>query len=168
MNRIRRTPASPRSTQRGLMLIGLLIMMLFTSVLAMMALDFWATTRQREREAELLFVGDQIRQAIRRYYFAAPSGQQRVLPQSLQDLVEDTRSTITQHHLRRVYADPISGDIEWGLVMRGDRLAGVYSQSDAKPIKQTGFEFANAAFEGKETYRDWVFLFLPPTQTRRR
>jgi type II secretory pathway pseudopilin PulG len=162
-----RSAAAGRGRQRGLMLVGLLILMFLTGVLAMTGLDVWATTRQREREAELLFVGDQYRQAIRRYYFAAGNGQTPELPAKLEELLDDNRFPVPAHHLRRLYADPITGSTEWGLVMRGDRIVGVHSLSEATPLKQAGFDRVNASFEARTAYKDWVFLFIPPATRRR-
>ena len=123
-------------------------------------------TRRHDKEVQLLYAGDQYRQAIRRYYFAAPRGQARMLPSTLEDLLDDTRSTVTQHHLRRLYPDPITGG-DWALLMQGDRIAGVYSPSDAEPLKRTGFEPADSTFEDKKTYREWVFAFSPGRSGRR-
>lgn len=162
-----RTPKAPRP-QQGIVLVILLIAMLFASVLALAGAEAWATTRAREREAELLWVGDQYRQAIRHYYYATPSGQTRTLPAQLADLVDDNRYPTPVHHLRRLYPDPLTGSTEWGLLQSGDRIAGVYSLSEAKPIKQTGFEVADASFEARDSYKDWVFSFVLPASLRRR
>jgi hypothetical protein len=90
-----------------------------------------------------------------------------MLPASLEDLLDDKRSPVPLRHLRRLYADPITGSNDWGLSMRGDRIAGVYSKSEDLPMKQAGFETANAGFEGRQTYREWAFLFVPPVPKRR-
>ncbi|MFZ2652036.1 MAG: type II secretion system protein [Burkholderiaceae bacterium] len=151
----------------GIVLVGLLIVMAFSAALAMSAAEVWATSRQRERELELLFVGDQYRQAIRRYYFAVPKAQARVLPARLEDLLLDERFPVPVRHLRRLYPDPITGSTEWGLAMRGERIVGVHSLSPATPIKQAGFGHANAVFEARSAYREWVFLFVPPAAAQR-
>ena len=153
--------------QSGLVMLALLLALLLSAVLMMQAAETWVTTLKREREAELLFVGAQYRLAIRRYYLGAPSGQPRRFPAQLEDLLEDTRYPVPVQHLRRLYADPITGTADWGLVRSGDRIAGVYSQSQDKPLKQTGFEPANVAFEGRDAYKEWVFMFVPPPVRRR-
>jgi len=154
--------------QRGVVLVALLLAMMFTAVLALAGAETWATTLRREREVELLFVGAQYRQAIRAYYFGAPPGQARVLPARLEDLLEDRRHLVPTRYLRRLYPDPISGTADWGLALRGDRIAGVYSRSDATPLKQTNFDRADSAFEGRGAYKDWVFQYVPPAQPIRR
>ena len=65
-------------------------------------------------------------------------------------------------HLRRLYPDPITGKEEWGFVKSADGgFAGVYSLSEAAPLKSAGFAVRDAAFEGKTKYSDWQFVFGP-------
>ncbi len=65
-------------------------------------------------------------------------------------------------HLRRLYPDPITGKDEWGLVKADDGgIAGVYSTSEAAPLKTGGFAVRDASFEGKTKYADWQFVFAP-------
>jgi type II secretory pathway pseudopilin PulG len=145
--------------RRGVMLLGLLIGLALAGIGLMAMVDNWALQRQREREAQLLFVGEQYRQAIRHYYYGAPNGQPRQLPASLQDMLEDDRFPTPVRHLRRLYPDPLTGSSDWGELRVGDRLAGIYSRSDAQPLKQAGFAPAQAGFAGMEHYQDWVFAF---------
>jgi type II secretory pathway pseudopilin PulG len=152
--------ATPRS--HGIMLLGLLISLALGSIGLMAMVDNWALERQRQREQDLLFVGDQYRQAIRRYYFGAPAGQARQLPLNLEALLEDERYPMPMRYLRRLYPDPITGSSEWGEVRMGDRLVGVYSKSEAAPIKRAGFAPAYDSFKDKESYQDWAFVFTVP------
>jgi type II secretory pathway pseudopilin PulG len=151
-----RLPARPREP-RGVVLLALLLTLALGGIAAMAALDVWSLARQRMQEEELLFVGDQYRRAIQRYYFGAPQGTGRVLPESLEDLLEDDRYPVPVHHLRRLYPDPISGGTEWGVLRIGGRVAGVYSLSQQVPVKQAGFAQGYEQFGDKEAYRDWVF-----------
>jgi type II secretory pathway pseudopilin PulG len=152
-------PARPQRRQRGVVLIGLLLVMALSGMWLMAAVDLWTLVRQREREQELLFAGDAYRQAIRQYYFGAPPGVPRSLPRSLEVLLEDDRYPRPVHHLRRLYPDPMTGSTQWGERRLGDFLVGVYSLSEAPPIKQAGFAAADAGFEDKRRYKDWVFTF---------
>jgi len=147
---------------RGVILMALLIGLALSGIALMAAVDVWSIARQREREQELLFVGDQYRQAIRRYYYAAPSGTPRVLPASLDALLEDDRYPVPVRHLRRTYFDPMTGNAEWGVLRDGDRITGVYSLSEAPPLKQAGFAPAYENFATQTRYRDWVFAFAVP------
>jgi type II secretory pathway pseudopilin PulG len=146
---------------RGIVLLALLVALALLAIGLMSAVDVWALSRQREREQELLFVGDQYRQAIRRYYSAAPGGAQRGYPPSIEVLLEDDRFPIPVRHLRRAYPDPITGKAEWGLLKAGDRILGVYSLSEAAPIKQAGFPPIYQIFKDATSYKDWVFAYVP-------
>lgn len=117
----------------------------------------WQTAAQREKEAELLFVGDQFRRAIESYYRRTP-GPDKQLPKSLAELVQDNRFPMPVRHLRRVYADPLTGDSKWGLVRdeKGGILA-VHSLAEGTPLKTAGFPPTYLAFAEAHTYRDWVF-----------
>jgi type II secretory pathway pseudopilin PulG len=155
-----RTPS--QAGQEGVVLLALLLALGLFAIGLMATVDVWSMARQREREKELLFVGDQYRQAIQRYYVAAPRGGQRGYPPSLDVLLEDDRFPTPVHHLRRAYPDPITGKPEWGLLKAGDRIVGVYSLSEAAPIKQAGFSPAHQAFKDATSYKDWIFAYVPP------
>lgn len=119
----------------------------------------WHASVQREREQELLFVGDQYRRAIESFWRATP-GEQKRLPRSLEELVQDPRFPNTLRHLRRVYRDPMTGTAEWGLVRGQDGgIAGVYSLHEGVPYKSANFPAAYRHFAERASYRDWVFLF---------
>ena len=155
--RPRRAPAA-----RGALLLGLLLALAIGALGLLVALDVWAVTRQRQMEEELLFVGEQYRSAIQRYYYAAPKGQPRVLPASLRDVQQDDRHAVPVRHLRRLYPDPLTGAPQWGAVLQGSRIAGVYSLGRGVPLKQAGFPRPAENFQGKSTYREWAFVFVPP------
>jgi hypothetical protein len=117
----------------------------------------WQTVQKRDKEDELLFVGDQIRRAIALFYANTPGGAERY-PRNLEDLLKDPRYPGVRRYLRRLYRDPITGRAEWGLVKAGDLITGVYSLSEAEPLKKSGFRRIDRNFEGKTKYSEWVFL----------
>jgi type II secretory pathway pseudopilin PulG len=124
--------------------------------------EVWETSAKREKEAELLFVGNQYRKAIARYYESTPGGVKRY-PRALEELVKDPRQPSTQRHLRQLYADPFGGK-EWGLVKAPDGgIAGVHSLSEDKPLKSGNFRLRDAGFEGAQRYADWKFVYSPTT-----
>lgn len=124
--------------------------------------DVWHTSVRREKEAELLFIGEQYRLAIERYYLSGP---QRQYPRALADLLKDPRRPGAERYLRKLYPDPITGKDEWGIVKAPDGgILGVHSLSDAPPLKVANFRVREAAFEGKSKYSDWKFAFAPATQ----
>lgn len=123
--------------------------------------DVYVTSLQREKEKELLFVGRQIRDAIGRYHAAMQVAGRNEYPISLDELLKDNRFPGLRRHLRRVYADPMTGKTEWGFVRVSGRIAGVHSKSERTPIKQDNFEPDEAGFRGRNKYSEWVFTYPP-------
>lgn len=120
----------------------------------------WHTESVRAREAELLFVGDQYRRAIRSYYELDPA--HPGLPQSVDELLEDRRRPGIVRHLRRAYPDPLTGKA-LALIRIPDTqgIVGVYSQSAGLPFKTAGFSWEDKAFADAVRYADWRFEFVP-------
>jgi type II secretory pathway pseudopilin PulG len=123
--------------------------------------ELYSRSQLRERERELLFVGDQYRNAIAAYYLGTPGGA-HTYPQALEDLLLDRRYPTVQRHLRRLYADPLTGKAEWGIVSAPQGgIMGVYSLAAGKPIKHRGFRDKDRSFEDAVSYADWKFFFQP-------
>jgi len=171
-------PFIGRGARRGFSYVGLLILVAVLGVAMAATGDFWQIASRREKEIQLLFVGDQFRRAIKRY--RQQPGTARHYPSSLDDLLLDPRFPNPHRYLRRIYVDPITGTADWGLV-RGPsgEIYGVYSRSEEQPIKQANFRVADASFEGRTKYSEWQFVDLggqrqlvaapaavPPTQLR--
>jgi len=151
---------SPRY-QAGFTYVAMLIAVAVIGVGLAATSEIWSQSRQREQEQELLFVGDQFRQAIALYYQRTP-GAAKQYPAKLEDLLQDKRYLNTQRYLRKPYADPMTGKTEWGLVTApGGGIMGVYSLSNASPIKRGGFRQRDRTFEGATTYQEWRFLYEP-------
>ncbi len=121
----------------------------------------WHTAAQREKEAELLFVGDQYRRAIESFWkIPLPEGTPRRLPKNFDELLADPRFPDPVRHLRRVYRDPMTRSVEWGLVKEPDGgFSGVHSTSAGEPFKRGNFAEIDAGFREAKSYRDWVFRF---------
>ncbi len=121
----------------------------------------WGHERQRQKERELLYVGNQFRQAIALYYERTP-GMVKKYPAKLEDLLTDSRYVTPQHYLRQIYRDPIANNKQWGLTLAPEGgIMGVHSLSDAAPIKTANFHYPDEAFEGAGKYSDWVFAYRP-------
>lgn len=116
----------------------------------------WSLASQRERERELLWVGNQYARALKAYHDQSPGTRQ--YPSRLEDLVEDKRFAATRHHLRRLYADPVTRE-PFEVVLHTDgRVAGVRSRSAAAPLKQDNFPFKWRNFKDTTRYSDWHFI----------
>lgn len=143
--------------QVGVVLLAVLIFILVTTLAASSLVVAHTTQVQRDKEEQLLFVGDQYRRAIASYYSTVPSGSARSLPPSLEVLLSDPRFATPIQHLRRLYPDPMTGRADWTLVMENGGVVGIRSQSGKAPIKRQGFVRGYEQFEGKQLYSDWVF-----------
>ncbi|MCL2591317.1 MAG: type II secretion system GspH family protein [Betaproteobacteria bacterium] len=152
---------SGRGRQAGFTYLALLFAVAVAGVALASTGALWFFELQREREAELLFVGNQFRLAIRSYYEQSP-GMLKRYPMSLDELVKDNRYLGIKRHLRRVYADPVTGKSEWGLLMAPEGgIMGVHSLSDHTSIKRANFFLRDAMFEGKNRYSEWHFVYRP-------
>jgi type II secretory pathway pseudopilin PulG len=140
-----------------MVLLTLLIALILMSIALAAVMDVWWFERQREEEQQLIFVGDQYRLAILRYYRAG-----RILPASVDDLLDDTRFPTPLHHLRRAYPDPVTGKNDWVFMRQADRIYGIHSSSTAPTIKRAGFPARYEDFESEQTYAGWQFFYLPP------
>lgn len=122
----------------------------------------WHQESQRARERELLLIGKEFRRAIGLYYERSPGSVKRY-PEKLEELLRDDRHLSVQRYLRRIYRDPMTGKTEWGVVRApGGGVMGVYSLSDALPIKAGGFDEKEKEFEGAPRYSEWKFVYSPP------
>lgn len=154
--------------QAGYSYILLIFMVALMGAALAAAGDIWATTRQREKEVELLFAGDAIRLAIASYYNA---GSVKQYPAQLSDLLKDPRFPETRRHLRQLYPDPFAqaSAVAWIEIKAPQGgIMGVASTSEKPPLKRQGFPLVDRVFEEqtlllkeKMRYRDWEFVYLP-------
>ena len=147
--------------QSGFTYIGALFIVLLISLNLSLASVLYSFNLQREKEQQLIFIGNQFQQAIANYYFKSPGVVKRY-PQNLNDLMTDNRFVNTQRHLRKIYKDPMTGKTDWGLVKSHDGgIMGVYSLSEQKVLKSSNFGEKNRALENKTIYSDWKFIYEP-------
>jgi type II secretory pathway pseudopilin PulG len=116
-----------------------------------------STALRRDKEAELLFAGDQFARAIALYRSSSPGVQQ--YPQRLEDLLADNRFPNVRRYLRRVYVDPMTGSADWTLVRGpGGGIVGVHSRATGKPLKTANFPAGYEAFGSAASYAEWRFV----------
>jgi type II secretory pathway pseudopilin PulG len=158
---MRQQLSSGRPQQRGFVLIGILIVLSLAALAAVQSGQHLSDTRQRANEEDLLYVGEQYRQAIESYWRQSPNGL-RSLPARLDDLVLDPRFPQPRRHLRKLYVDPIAPEVPWGVIMLGKAVVGVYSQAEGVPFRQAGFSDVQVGFDNAQRYADWRFNFTVP------
>ena len=148
-----------RARQGGYTLLGLLVLILIIGFFLGEAGAMWSDARQRDREAELLKVGDRIRIAIGRYYNNTP-GPVKQFPRTLEALLRDDRFPVPQRYLRTLYIDPITRREGWGILEApSGGIMGVYSLSGDKPFKTRQFRPIYKEFEDRKMYGDWIFAY---------
>ncbi len=148
--------------QRGFTYLAILFILAMLGAGLALTGEVWSTATQHEKEAELLFTGGEYRRAIGRYYL---NRGQRRYPRNIDDLLKDPREPAIVRHLRKRYADPMTGQMEWGIVKAPDGgIMGIYSTSEQKPLKSANFRVADKDFEASEKYSDWKFVYTPPQQ----
>ena len=149
--------------ESGYTYLAVVFLVAIMGVMLAAGAQVWQQAAQREKERELLFIGNEFRKAIGQYYQRPPMGQVKKFPDTLDDLLKDKRQPTTQRYLRKVYRDPFTGNTEWGLLrVAGSGIAGVYSLSEAAPLKSSNFRLADVAFEGAVKYSDWQFVYAGP------
>lgn len=171
-----------RSTEAGYAMAVLLVALSVMGVVLSVAMPVWKQMAQREKEAELVFRGQQYARAIGLFQRRAGPG---ALPPNLDLLVE-------QRFLRKKYKDPITGEDFQPLLAgqpapgtpagptgpQGGRggaapsagqtpggvgaptgaaggIQGVVSKSKAKSIR---------IYNGRDVYNEWAFVFVPQVQ----
>lgn len=161
---------SQLNNQSGAVLLMVLVSVSLLGLMAGIAGSSWQTYMQKSKEADLLWKGNQIRDAIGRYYEFEGVGtkiigkskttKKKSFPQSLDDLLEDPRVLQTTRHLRRLYPDPMTGE-DWELISspQGGGVMGVRSPSTLKPFKQYGFSEDNKSFTVQLEYSGWSFIY---------
>jgi type II secretory pathway pseudopilin PulG len=144
-----------RARQAGFTYIGLLFAIAILGITLATIGVVWSTQIRRDKEAELLWIGNQYRAAIGQYY--ATGGQ---YPAQLADLLEDKRFPQTRRYLRRLFPDPMTGQVDWQLIeATGTGIMGIASSSQGKPIKVAGFAMREASFQDSQCYCDWKFVY---------
>lgn len=155
MARVMRIGDLPHS--KGFTYIGLLALIAISGIAMAGVAILWHQESQREREKELLFVGDAYRKAIISYYESSPN-QPKQYPLKLDDMLLDKRFPVIKRHLRKLYIDPMTQKKDWGLILQQGRIIGVYSKLKIQPLKRAGFDSNYALFAEATDYQGWKFI----------
>ena len=171
-----------RAVDAGFAMAALLVSLAIMSILLAMALAAWRHAAEREREAELIFRGEQYARAIMLYQRQTPGA----FPPDLETLVEG-------RFLRRAYHDPMTEDGAFRLIPQSE-LAAPGGGLAAGPERMGGAEepvtesvetadapggveggvagvvsrstaFSIARYNGGSRYDEWRFLVSEPEGT---
>jgi type II secretory pathway pseudopilin PulG len=147
-----------RSRQGGFTYLGLIVLVTVIGMVGAATLKIDSLLRRAAAEEELLSIGAEFSAALASYAAATPQGQLQQ-PPTLQELLKDPRSPALRRHLRKIFIDPVTGTAEWGIVYVGDRagILGVYSLSQARPLKIGNFDARFPGFDNKQHLSDWKF-----------
>lgn len=153
-----------RTGERGFSYLLLLFVLALAGVAAAASSTQWRTRLQREREAELLWRGAQIREAIERYATAVPPAGRPGLPPSLDALLSDERFSPPRHWLRALYTDPFTGRADW-LLLRGEQggIEGLASRSAVALMRRAALpDSLEPVAATRPLARDWHFRARAP------
>lgn len=112
--------------QHGYAMVALMVAMSIMAIMMTVALPTWHQVTQREKEAELIFRGQQYARAIGLFQRKSGPG---VLPPNIDALVDG-------HYLRKKYKDPITGG-DFDVLLAGTS-APAPGGSTGTPTPQTG------------------------------
>jgi type II secretory pathway pseudopilin PulG len=148
-----------RRPQAGFTYVGMIVFVTIIGLVGAATLKVGALLARAEAENELLEIGAAFSDALASYAQATPPGQPQQ-PPSLEALLRDPRFPNPRRHLRRIFVDPVTGRAEWGLVRaaEGAPIMGVYSLSQAQPLKIANFDGRFVNFERKQHLSDWKFV----------
>jgi type II secretory pathway pseudopilin PulG len=155
------SPCGARSARRGFTLLGVILLAALLAIAATATLSAGITLQRRAAEEDLLAIGLEFRNAFKSYYEAAVSTPR--YPAKLEDLLRDPRFPNVRRHLRKLYADPLTGKTDWVIIPApGGGIMGIHSKAGGTPIKIALFPPEIAAFEGKQSYAEWQFAYVAP------
>lgn len=132
--------ADPLSNEEGMTYLFVMMLVVFMSISLMAVTEQWSVIMKRDREAELLFRGNRIKEAIDRYvadYEVQKATRPNRWPRTLKDLTKKS----PKRYLQMAYLDPITGK-EFELIKIGTELHGVQSSSTDAPLNQVDFKGA--------------------------
>jgi type II secretory pathway pseudopilin PulG len=164
---------SRRSDERGYAMAALLVALAIMAILMSVALPVWRQQARREKEAELVFRGEQYARAIALFRFKN-SANPNALPPSIEALVDG-------RYLRKKYKDPMTKDGEFVLIGAGSQQPGFNQPPQGTPpggrggfpsqqanapavggmmgVRSKSEETSLRTYRGATRYDQWQFTF---------
>ena len=128
----------PLANHDGVTYLFVMILVAVMSISLMGVSQQWSVILKRDREAELLFRGTRIKEAIERYV-ADHEVQKATRPNRWPRTLEELTKKTPKRYLQTVYKDPITGK-DFDLIKVGEELHGVRSTSTDAPYDQVNFK----------------------------
>jgi type II secretory pathway pseudopilin PulG len=149
------------TAQHGFTYIAVLAALVLVSLGTQGVLQVVSQQAQREREDALLRIGATYARAIGNYYKATPGSVKR-WPSSLEELLEDKRLLQVHRHIRELYPDPLTRNVDWELVAAPEGgIQGVRSRSTKAPLRAGPVEIDEFALPAAQRYAEWTFAYRP-------
>jgi hypothetical protein len=126
------------TNQAGVTYLFAMMLVVTMSISLMVVTQQWSVIMKRDREAELLFRGTRIKEAIERYV-ADHEVQKAIRPNRWPRTLEELTKKNPKRYLQAVYTDPITGE-DFDLIKVGEELHGVRSTSTDVPYDQVHFK----------------------------
>ena len=136
--RIQRQFMTRLTNQAGVTYLFVMLLVVAMSISLMVVTQQWSVIMKRDREAELLFRGTRIKEAIERYvadYEIQKATRPNRWPRTLEELTKKN----PKRYLQAAYTDPITGK-DFDLIKIGEELHGVRSTSTDVPYDQVHFK----------------------------
>ena len=127
-------------TQHGATYLMMMFIIVLLSITLIAVTQHWSVVMKRDREAELAFRGNRIKEAIERYvadYEVQKATRSNRYPLKLEDLTKRPK-----RYLQAVYKDPITGE-DFALIKVGKDIRGVRSPSMDTPMDLVTFQGAS-------------------------
>lgn len=179
-----RSITGPSSRESGFTMVALVIILMLMSIAMTAAVQLVSFTMQREKEAELIFRGEQYVEAIRLYRMRYGR-----YPMAMREMWEADPKV-----LRKKWKDPITGSESWAVVLLGQEgqpigpggagfptpTPGTQPTPTATPdigdsggggepgeqpvgpivgVRSTSCEPSIKLYQGRTRYCDWKFVF---------
>ncbi len=128
----------PLTNQSGVTYLFMMIFVVGLSISLLGITQQWSVIMKRDREAELIFRGTRIKNAIDSY--VADHRENTTGPKWPRALVDLTKKT-PKRYLQAVYLDPITGK-DFDIIKVGQEVHGVRSTSTDEPYDRVHFKNA--------------------------
>jgi type II secretory pathway pseudopilin PulG len=139
--------------QAGYAMVALLVGLSIMAVVMAVAMPVWTHMARREREAELVFRGEQYKRAIALFQRRTGPG---TLPPDIDVLIEG-------RFLRKRFRDPMTGG-DFVLIRQGQAGAvapgGPAATGGIVGVTSASAERSIRLYEGRNFYNEWQFIHL--------